>query len=65
MLLFFQSLVSLVTGGVSGLGRATVKRLIKQGGKVVVCDLQETKGIEMQQEFGDDLVFVHADVSLI
>uniref|UniRef100_A0A1Y1LRU1 3-hydroxyacyl-CoA dehydrogenase type-2 n=1 Tax=Photinus pyralis TaxID=7054 RepID=A0A1Y1LRU1_PHOPY len=46
--------VSLVTGGASGLGRATVERFVKQGGKVVLCDLPVTKGSELAKELGED-----------
>ncbi|KAI4461615.1 short-chain dehydrogenase/reductase [Holotrichia oblita] len=46
--------VSLVTGGASGLGKATVLRLVEQGSKVVVCDLPTSKGKDLVQEIGND-----------
>lgn len=56
--------VSLVTGGASGLGRATVERFIQQGGKVVLCDLPITKGNEVAKELGDDkCVYVPVNVT--
>ncbi|KAK5640524.1 hypothetical protein RI129_011335 [Pyrocoelia pectoralis] len=57
--------VSLVTGGASGLGRATVERFIQQGGKVVLCDLPITKGNEVAKELGgeDKCVYVPVNVT--
>lgn len=52
--------VAFVTGGASGLGLATVKRIIAQGGKAVVFDL---KGEENVAEFGDSVIFVSGDVT--
>lgn len=46
--------VSLVTGGASGLGKATAFRLVQQGSRVVICDLPTSKGKEVAQELGDD-----------
>lgn len=61
----FKGLVGLVTGGASGLGRATAERLIKEGGKVVICDLPSSKGHELSKEIGHNALFVPVDVSLI
>ncbi|RLB38273.1 MAG: 3-hydroxyacyl-CoA dehydrogenase, partial [Deltaproteobacteria bacterium] len=36
--------VALVTGGASGLGEATVRQLVTQGGHVVIVDLNEERG---------------------
>lgn len=54
--------MSLVTGGASGLGRATVERLAQQGGKVVLCDLATSKGNEIAKELGENVVFVPVNV---
>ena len=55
--------VALVTGGASGLGLATVKRLAAAGGKVAILDLPGSDGAAVADEFGDDVVFVPADVT--
>ena len=34
----------LVTGGASGLGEAVVRAIVKQGGNVVIADLNESAG---------------------
>ena len=52
---------ALVTGGGSGLGLATVKRLLQGGGKVVMVDLQAKA--EEVKALGPNCVFVKADVT--
>lgn len=52
---------AIVTGGASGLGAATVRRLAAAGAKVVVADLQDEKGEALAAEVGG--AFVHADVT--
>ena len=39
-----QGLVSLITGGCSGLGLSTAKHLILQGGKVILLDKNDQAG---------------------
>ncbi|XP_074644151.1 3-hydroxyacyl-CoA dehydrogenase type-2-like [Tubulanus polymorphus] len=59
-----QGLVGLVTGGGSGLGRASAERLAREGCKVVVCDLPASKGNEVAKSIGDDkCIFVPTDVT--
>lgn len=50
---FSKGVVALVTGGASGLGRATVQRFVKQGAKVVIADLPVSKGKEVVDELGE------------
>jgi NAD(P)-dependent dehydrogenase (short-subunit alcohol dehydrogenase family) len=52
--------VAVVTGGASGLGLATTKRLLDAGAQVVVIDL---KGEEVVAELGDRAKFVATDVT--
>jgi NAD(P)-dependent dehydrogenase (short-subunit alcohol dehydrogenase family) len=55
--------VALVTGGASGLGEATVRQLVSQGGRVVIVDLNADRGQALAAELGDAAMFVRADVS--
>lgn len=49
-------MVSLVTGGASGLGKATVERFVKNGGKVVILDIQGTRAQQVAKQLGDNVV---------
>jgi NAD(P)-dependent dehydrogenase (short-subunit alcohol dehydrogenase family) len=52
---------AIVTGGASGLGAATVRRLAGAGAKVVIADLQDEKGEALADHVKG--AFVHADVT--
>lgn len=52
-----------MTGGASGLGRATVERVARQGGRVVMCDLPTSKGSKVAEELGDQVLFMPTDVT--
>ncbi|MGK5556058.1 3-oxoacyl-ACP reductase [Actinomadura kijaniata] len=53
--------VAVVTGGASGIGLATVRRLAQEGARVVVADLDETGGKAAAEEVGG--LFVKVDVT--
>ena len=53
--------VAFVTGGASGLGAATARRLAAGGAKVVIVDRDEQRGPAIAQELGG--VFAKADVT--
>ena len=55
--------VALVTGGGSGLGEATVRRIAESGAGVVICDLPSSAGKAIADELGDRVVFVPTDVT--
>lgn len=54
---------ALVTGGASGLGRATAERLVGLGAKVTIVDLPTSNGAAVAAEIGGDTQFVPADVT--
>ena len=56
------STVALVTGGASGLGEATVRRLHEGGAAVVIVDLPGSPGAALAEELGEHAVFAPADV---
>ncbi|MEX0726772.1 MAG: SDR family oxidoreductase [Planctomycetaceae bacterium] len=45
----FTDRVVIVTGGASGIGRATVEQFAKEGAKVVVADLESSAGKDVEQ----------------
>lgn len=53
----------LVTGGASGLGAATVRMLVADGGKVVIADLNEAVGAALAAELGDAARFAPTDIA--
>jgi NAD(P)-dependent dehydrogenase (short-subunit alcohol dehydrogenase family) len=53
--------VFIVTGGASGLGEGTARMLAREGGKVVVADLQLEKGEAVAKDIGG--VFVKCNVA--
>jgi NAD(P)-dependent dehydrogenase (short-subunit alcohol dehydrogenase family) len=53
--------VFIVTGGASGLGEGTARRLAAAGGKVVIADMQADKGEAVAADIGG--AFVRCDVS--
>jgi NAD(P)-dependent dehydrogenase (short-subunit alcohol dehydrogenase family) len=55
--------VAVITGGASGMGRATVEKFVAEGARVVIADLQEDKGRALVAELGAALTtFVATDV---
>jgi NAD(P)-dependent dehydrogenase (short-subunit alcohol dehydrogenase family) len=61
--------VAIVTGGASGMGRATVMRFLADGAKVIVADLNETNGAETlavarAAGHGDSVAFSRCDVAM-
>lgn len=60
--------VAIVTGGASGMGRATVMRFLAEGARVVVADLNDKNGAETlavakAQGHADRTAFARCDVS--
>src|SRR6266850_1405257 len=58
--------VALVTGGASGIGRATALTFAREGAKLVIADMNEDGGqqtVHMITEKGGEAIFVRTDVS--
>ena len=64
-----ENKVAIVTGGASGMGRATVQRFLAEGARVVVADLNEENGVDLLDELArggqaDRADFVRTDVAV-
>lgn len=55
--------IAIVTGGTGGLGRAAVELFVAEGAKVVIADLDESRGKALENELGGRAIFKLADVS--
>lgn len=55
--------IAVVTGGASGLGRATAEHIAASGGKVVLLDLPSSKGADIAAEIGANARFSPCDVT--
>ena len=58
----FEGDVVLVTGGVGGLGAATVRQLHAAGAAAVIADVADDKGAALAAELGNKAAYVHTDV---
>ena len=55
--------VALVTGGASGLGRATAERIVQAGGKVAIVDLNADLAAQAAGELGENAAAFAANVA--
>lgn len=58
-----HGVTALVTGGASGLGLASARRLVANGANVVIADLPSSPGASIAKELGPRAAFVPADVT--
>lgn len=58
-----ENKVVLLSGGASGIGAETARRVVREGGKAVLADRDEAKGNELAAELGDAAAFVLLDVT--
>lgn len=59
----FQHCQAVITGGASGLGLATAKRVMAAGGQVAVLDLDTDKNRQQLAGFGEQALFIPTDVT--
>jgi NAD(P)-dependent dehydrogenase (short-subunit alcohol dehydrogenase family) len=61
--MWFEGKCGVVTGGASGIGRAVVARLVKEGAQVVLADLGQSEIDRVVAEFGGNVRGIAADIS--
>ncbi len=54
---------AIITGGASGLGEATVRRLARMGAKVAIFDLNEQRGTALAAELGANVLYLNVNVT--
>lgn len=59
----FDNRVALVTGGASGIGRAVVARLVQEGARVIVWDVDEARLQSCAQALGASVLVQKVDVT--
>jgi 3-hydroxyacyl-CoA dehydrogenase/3-hydroxy-2-methylbutyryl-CoA dehydrogenase len=55
--------VAIVTGGASGLGRATAEAFVSAGAKVAIFDLDEDAGESLSESLGEAAIFCNVNVA--
>ena len=62
--MILKNVVGIVTGGASGLGKATVERFVREGAKVALLDLPTSEGKSVADGIGSDkCCFVPCDIT--
>jgi NAD(P)-dependent dehydrogenase (short-subunit alcohol dehydrogenase family) len=55
--------IAIITGGASGIGRATVEVFAAAGARIVIADVNDDAGQELAKQIGTDAIYQHTDVS--
>ncbi|WP_226682408.1 SDR family NAD(P)-dependent oxidoreductase [Sutcliffiella horikoshii] len=58
----FQNKTVIVTGAANGIGKGIASSYISAGARVVLADMDEKAGEDLQQKLGDNALFVKTDV---
>jgi len=55
--------VFFITGGASGLGEGLSRALVQRGGRVMIVDRDDERGVALAKELGQDALFANVDVT--
>ncbi len=55
--------VAVITGGASGIGRASAQLFVREGARVMIADIDAERGSQLAQELGEGTCFRRTDVS--
>jgi NAD(P)-dependent dehydrogenase (short-subunit alcohol dehydrogenase family) len=58
-----KTAIAVVSGGASGLGNAVARRVVDEGGRAALLDVNEEQGQAAAAALGDAAIFVRTDVS--
>lgn len=58
-----ENKIAVVTGAAQGMGESHARTMLKEGAKVVITDLNSTKGEALAEELGENVLFVKQDVT--
>ena len=59
----FNTTHAVVSGGASGLGLAVVERIVSQGGKAAILDINESQGNIIEKKYPGQVFFYKTDIS--
>ncbi len=59
----FDAKIILISGGARGQGAAEARRIVAEGGRVVIGDVLDTEGQSLAAELGSAALFLHHDVT--
>jgi len=59
----FENTCAVISGGASGLGLAVVNRIVAQGGKAAILDINEKAGEAIAAQHPGQVIFIKTDIS--
>lgn len=59
----FKNTIAVISGGASGLGLGVVERIVEQGGKATVLDINVDQGEALASKHPDQILFIKTDIS--